>query len=189
MKPVEEMSLEEIAAERADIARQRAELAAEQKPVTLEAGYMIPPPDVYDAYPDLSADLFSEPEPEATSEYPAEAIEGAFVEAAAVAAAEDAEEDGKPKPWPHEHLSYLGLELDVRMPNQSALMAISMLQQLDGHAELQMEIFNTFLANHLAPASLAAVIKEMTRPDSELGMQGLVQALVNLRINLHTDAE
>lgn len=189
MKPVEEMSLEEIAAERASIARQRAELAAEQKTVTLEAGYMIPPPDVYDAYPTLESgllpmDLLAEPgpEPEATFEYPAEAIEGAFVEAAA-AAAQDAEEESTPKPWPHEHLSYLGLELDVRMPNQSALMAISMLQQLDGHAELQMEIFNTFLSNHLAPASLAAVIKEMTRPDTELGMQGLVQALVNLRIN------
>lgn len=184
-KPVEEMSFEEIAAERAEIKRQREELAAERNGTTPTGGYVIPPPDVYDAYPTLDsgllpADLLAEPgpEPEAAFEYPAEEIEGAFVEAAAIAAAEDAE----PEPWPHQQLTYAGLELEVRTPNESALMAISMLHQLDGHGELQMEIFNTFLANHLSSSALATVIKEMTRPDSAMSLQGLVQALVNLRV-------
>lgn len=156
-KPVEEMSFEEIEAERAEIRRQRAELNAERAPKTDDQVFEQRVVDAAEVvHAEESLDLPEQSEAEK-------------------AAVEDS--------WPHEHLSYMGLELDVRTPNQSALMAISMLQQLDGLAELQMDIFNTFLANHLSPKSLADVIKEMTRPDSELNMQGLVQALVNLRVN------
>lgn len=91
------------------------------------------------------------------------------------------ETEDKPEPWPHQHMVYEGLELEVRIPNQSALMAISMLQQLDGQGELQMEVFNSFLANHLSPSSLAKVAMEMMRPETKVTMQGLVQALVALR--------
>lgn len=203
MKPVEEMTLDEIEAERAKIKAERERMYA-------EPGYVTPGSDTYEPAPAMPSGLsrvpdpLAEPDSDADSSddrdysYPAEKIEGAFVEAAARAAIEDAEDErlaaieqeaaarrkaDKPAPWPHEHMAYLGLELDIRTPNQSALMAISMLQQLDGLGELQMEIFNTFLANHLSPRSLADVIMEMTRPDSEITMQGLVQALVRTRAN------
>ena len=167
-KPLEEMSLEEIQAEREKIAAERAEIEAAKAardPQMPEGGYVTPGPDTYEPVPSVPGlvavpDLFAEPEPE---EAPAD-------------------EKPEPEPWPHQHLVHAGLELDVRIPNQNALMAISMLQQLEGLGELQMEIFNTFLANHLSPGSLAKVIMEFTRPDTEMTMQSLVQALVNLRI-------
>lgn len=151
MKPVEEMTLEEIQAEREAIRAERRREAA------------------------LKAE--------------AEEQEAAETAQRIAAIEEDAralrEEDTPPKPapWPHEHLKFLGMDLEVRIPNQGALMAIAMIQQLDGMAETQMEIFNTFLANHLSPASLTEIIKEMTRPDTELTLQGLVQSLVKMRID------
>lgn len=185
-KPIEEMTLEEIQAEREEIARQREEMRAEQdmrarreatQPAAddRELEKLLAPPNTERVI--HSSDNGAGPE------YPAVAIEGAFVEGAALAAAEATPKpEPKPEPWPHAHLVHEGLELEVRIPNQSALMAISMLQQLDGLGELQMEIFNTFLANHLSRESLAKVIMEFTRPDTEMTIQSLVQALVNLRI-------
>lgn len=163
-KPIEEMSLEEIQAEREKVAAERAALEAAKaarEPLP-EGGYVTPGPEVYEPVPPappelaVAPDLFAEPEPE--------------------------EPEAEPEPWPHQHLVHHGLELDVRVPNQNALLAISMLQQLEGLGELQMEVFNTFLANHLSPGSLAKVIIEFTRPDTEMTMQGLVQALVDMRI-------
>lgn len=163
MKPVEDMTLEEIEVERAKIRAERAQM---------NGGYVTPSADVYEpAVPQALADEIYED---------SKAVLMDAVDELDVAIQEQA--DDKPKPWPHQHLSYKGLELEVRIPNESALMAISMLAQLDGHGELQMEIFNTFLKNHLSPTSLADVIKELTRPDSEIGLQGIVQALVKMRI-------
>jgi hypothetical protein len=189
-KPIEEMTLEEIQAEREEIARQREEMRAENERITAIEQDVRARREA-EADTDLEK-LLAPPNTErvihssdngAGPEYPAVAIEGAFVEGAALAAAEDnPKPEPKPEPWPHDHLVHEGLELEVRIPNQSALMAISMLQQLDGLGELQMEIFNTFLANHLSRASLAKVIMEFTRPDTEMTIQSLVQALVNLRI-------
>lgn len=177
-KPIEEMSLEEIQAEREEIARQREAMRIDQD---VRARREAEQPAADDR--ELEK-LLTPPNTErvihssgngAGPESPAVAIEGALVEGAA-------EDKPKAEPWPHDHLVHEGLELEVRIPNQSALMAISMLQQLDGLGELQMEIFNTFLANHLSRASLAKVIMEFTRPDTEMTIQSLVQALVNLRI-------
>lgn len=179
-KPIEEMSLEEIQAEREEIARQREAMRAENERITaieqdVRARREAEQPAADDQELGLET-LPTLPNTErvihssgngAGPESPAVAIEGALAE---------------PEPWPHDHLVHEGLELEVRIPNQSALMAISMLQQLDGLGELQMEIFNTFLANHLSRASLAKVIMEFTRPDTEMTIQSLVQALVNLRI-------
>lgn len=153
-KSVENMSWEEIQAERAAIAAERAAMEVEKAKAAGPGGYVIPSPDDYGQ-----------------------------VDAATVADVTAAPDVFAPAPWPHDHLTHCGLELEVRIPNRSALMAVSMLQQLDGHGELQMEIFNTFLANHLSTDSLGKVIKEFTRPDTEMTMQSLVQALVNLRIS------
>lgn len=158
MKPVEDMSFE-------DIETERAAIRAERERLGLTNGTAVPPVE-----PPVPPDLREE-------------IDAALPQVDVLGNIPEKSEEDKSKPWPHEHLSFAGMELDVRTPNQSALMAISMLQQLDGFGELQMEIFNTFLANHLSRTSLAEVIKEMTRPDSEMSLQGLVQALVNLRVN------
>jgi hypothetical protein len=182
--------VDELRAERRAIALERAELEARKAerngrnglqpetvvelPETIDAGSLFPPPAGYSvpAAFDPTADLTPDFDPFADPELPQE-----------VATAPE-DEKPEPAPWPHAHLVHQGLELDVRIPSQSALMAISMLQQLDGMGELQMEIFNTFLGNHLSPASLGKVIKEFTRPETEMTMQGLVQALVNLRVEL-----
>lgn len=161
-KPIEEMSLEEIQAERVKIAEERAALEL-HKTHRQQSDEMLDRhiSEIRDV-PGLTVvpdDPFADPEPE-----------------------EAEEEAPKPAPWPHQHLVHSGLELEVRIPNQSALMAISMLNQLNGQGELQMDIFNTFLGNHLSPTSLAKVIKEFTRPETEMTVQSLVQALVNLRV-------
>lgn len=165
-KPVEEMTAEEIEAERAAIAAYRAAQStvayrAAQATAEPVAGFAVPKeldptadPAIaaYQAALDEPEDPFADPEPE---DAPA---------------------------WPHQHLTYGGLELEVRTPQQGALMAISMLQELDGFAEMQMKIFNTFIANHLSARSLADFLNAMLDPDNDLTMQGLVQALVRLRV-------
>jgi hypothetical protein len=163
-KPIEEMSFEEIEAERRQIEAERAALAQERagRQQGTAAGFAVPAAhDFIDTtgLPTTADLLKAEPED---------------------AAPED--EAPKPEPWPHAHLVHAGLELEVRIPNQSALMAISMLQQLEGLGDLKLDIFNTFLANHLSPASLAKVIKELTRHDTAMSLQSLIQALVDLRI-------
>ena len=142
---------EQIDAERAAIAAERAALEAAKAPVQItETQVVTLPPEVIE---DIKA--------EAADEAPAEAAEP------------------EAEPWPHEHLVYMGLELDVRMPTQNALMGIAMLNQMDGNTQL--ELFNSFLGMHLSPASLTKVAREMMRPDTELTPQGLVQQLVYLR--------
>lgn len=146
-KPIEEMSLEEIAAERAAIAAERAALKDQRQL-----------------------------QPETVVELPVLADPAPIEDQTTVA---DVEGEPEEAPWPHEHLVYLGLELDVRMPSQNALMGIAMLNQLEGNAQLY--LFNQFLAMHLSPESFAKVASEFMRPDSEMTMQGLVQQLVYLR--------
>lgn len=178
-KPVEQMSLEEIAAEREQIAAERAELERQRNErASARLASVI---DGTDAEPTNLAE-FARAQAEANADDGAvrELYEAIAEEQEAKAASED--EAPKPEPWPHEHLVHMGMELDVRIPNQSALMAVSMLQQLDGLGQLQMEIFNTFLANHLSRESLAKVVLELMRPESEMSIQSLVQALVNLRL-------
>jgi hypothetical protein len=184
-KPIEQMSLEDIAAEREQIAAERADLERqrnERASRRLEA--VIDGKDVEDVTKPEPTNLaeFARAQAEANADDGAvrELYEAIAEEQEAKAAPEG--EAPQPEPWPHEHLVHMGMELDVRIPNQSALVAVSMLQQLDGLGELQMEIFNSFLGNHLSPQSLGKVIMELMRPDTEMSIQSLVQALVNMRV-------
>lgn len=175
-KPIEQMSLEEIEAEREKIAAERAELERSRSDRGLPS---VPAQSM--------AEFARELADSSTSDTNRELFEAIAEDAEAEAETGSEDEEPAPAPWPHQHMVHCGLELDVRIPNQSALMAISMLQQLDGLGELQMDIFNTFLANHLSRESLAKVIKEFTRPETEMSMQSLVQALVYLRTEVNAD--
>jgi len=142
LKPVEEMTAEEIAEERAAIAAARAANAA-GTPAIAERDAEI-------------ADLIAQGE-------------------------ESTEEAPEPEPWPHEHLEYGGLTLEVRKPNESALVAISMTSVPVLGAQGQMRIFTRFLMYHLSPASFVAVVEAMTDPDSGVDIQGLITELTKLQ--------
>lgn len=135
-KPVEEMSMEEIKAERAAIAAERMEL--------------------------LRAEILEElPTPVSDDD-------------------EDDDED-TPEPWPHTTMEYGGRTLEVRKPNESALMAVSMTSVPSLGPQTQMRIFTQFLTNHLSPDSFAEVVGAMTDPDSGVDIQGLITALTKLQ--------
>lgn len=150
-KPVEEMSMEEIQAERAAIAAERAALAKDT-PAIAEAGYAVPA--ALDPTKEI-ADLLAKGDA-ATAEEP------------------------EPEPWPHQRLEYGGIELEVRKPNESALIAISMTGIPSLGPQGQMRIFTQFLVNHLSPASFATVVEAMTDPDSGIDIQGLITELTKL---------
>ena len=149
-KPVEEMSMEEIQAERAAIAAERAALA-NGIPANAEAGYAVP----------------AEMDP--TKEI-----------ADLLAKGDAATEQAPPPVWPHQFLDYGGLKLEVRKPNESALIAISMTGIPQLGPQGQMRIFTQFLVNHLSPASFAEVVEAMTNPDSGIDIQGLITELTKL---------
>jgi len=191
-KPIEEMSFDEIEAERRKIAAERAALARDlaynTKSDTMRELYE---GIAEDAIADEVSPIFASPAAGYTVPAGHEFIETNGLPTTAdlinggpeeSTPEEKKPEEKKPEPWPHQHMVHCGLELDVRIPNQSALMAISMLQQLNGMGQMQMEIFNTFLANHLSVESLGRVIGELTRPESEMTIQSLIQALVDMRI-------
>lgn len=151
LKPVEEMTPEEIAAERVAIAAERAALAA-GTPADAEGGYAVPK------------------ELDPTKEV-----------ADLIAAGNEALDEPEPAPWPHEFLDYGGLHLEVRKPNESALVAISMTSVPVLGAAGQMRIFTRFLSNHLSPTSFVAVVEAMTDPDSGVDIQGLIVELTKLQ--------
>jgi hypothetical protein len=152
LKPVEEMTAEEIAQERAAIAAERAAKAA-ATPANDEGGYAVPK------------------ELDPTKEV-------ADLIAAGNEALDSTEE---PEPWPHEFMDYGGLHLEVRKPNESALVAISMTSVPVLGAAGQMRIFTRFLSNHLSPTSFVAVVEAMTDPDSGVDIQGLITELTKLQ--------
>lgn len=139
-KPVEEMSMEEIKAERAAIAAERMELMRKSL-VDSEILEEVPTP--------VSGDD------------------------------EDDDEDTL-EPWPHTTMEYGGRTLEVRKPNESALMAVSMTSVPSLGPQTQMRILTKFLTNHLSPESFAEVVGAMTDPDSGVDIQGLITALTKL---------
>jgi hypothetical protein len=155
LKPVEEMTAEEIAQERAAIAAERAAKAA-AIPANAEGGYAVPK------------------ELDPTKEV-------ADLIAAGNEALDSTEDEPEPEPWPHEFLDYGGLHLEVRKPNESALVAISMTSVPVLGAAGQMRIFTRFLSNHLSPTSFVAVVEAMTDPDSGVDIQGLITELTKLQ--------
>jgi hypothetical protein len=130
-KPVEDMTAEEIAAERLELLAQRA---------ALEAGTaLVDPPEN-----------------------------------------EEGDGESTPGPWPHATMSMAGHVLEVRKPDESALLGISMTGAKGLSPQVQARIFSQFLANHLSTDSLAVVLESMVDPDSELDVQALIQALTQL---------
>lgn len=137
MTELPEMTTEEIAAARAEIARERAELgmarAAEIAPEVL----------------------------------------------ASMAAAAPVE-DAPAEEWPHAVFEYAGLRLEVRKPDESALVAISMTGVPGLSPQVQMRIFTRFLTNHLSLESFVTVVEAMTDPESGVDIQGLITAMTKL---------
>lgn len=149
-KPVDEMTLEEIQAERAAIAAERAKFYQEDLP---KAGFSVPAElNPTNMLPTLDEDQDS-----------------------------DDDDEDKPAPWPHSTMEYGGRMFEVRKPNESALMAVSMTSIASLGARTQMRIFTQFLMHHLSPASFADVVEAMTDPDSGIGINGLITALTKLQ--------
>src|SRR5262245_7506211 len=189
-RPVEDMTAEEIRAEREAIAAERARIAEQKAKRNGREVVSDNRPRSEDVVVEQLT-LFPEADPEEIRHGVAEISREMKKMSAAIHHANGevrpestvAPKDA-PEPWPYEHLTHCGLELEVRVPGQSALMAVSMLNQLDGNAELQMGIFNAFLKNHMSTAALATVAAELTDPDTEMTVEGLIGALVKMRTDL-----
>lgn len=83
--------------------------------------------------------------------------------------------------WPHQHMEYEGVMLEVRIPDESALMAVSMVSGGSLSGEVQMKIFTKFLQHHLSPVSFERVLSEMVDSDSKMNLVGIVTAMTQLR--------
>lgn len=160
-KPIEEMTREEVADE---LARVRAAKAATNGAVTAPeddlaaewARTQAAAAGVPEAEARLSEAMGLTDEPEAEAEAPA------------------------PAAWPHLTLEYGGHTLEVRKPNESALIAIAMTGVPSLGPQGQMRIFSTFLSNHMSQRSFVEVVEAMTDPDSPVDIQGLIQAMTQL---------
>lgn len=152
VKPVEEMTREEVADELARVRAERAEINA--------------------------APL---PEPELLVKEEAEArLSEAMGFTETEDTPEDEEEAPAPAPWPHLTMEFGGRTLEVRKPDESALIAISMTGTPGLSPQTQMSIFTKFLANHLSPESFVVVVEAMTDPESGVNIQRLITALTKL---------
>lgn len=89
-------------------------------------------------------------------------------------------DEPKPAVWPHQHLTYGGLTLEVRKPNESALIAVSMAGSAGVDPQMQMGVFTRFLNKHMSTDSFVTVLNAMTDPDSEISIQGIIQALADI---------
>lgn len=143
-KSIDDMSLEEIRAERKRISAERDALAAE---------YMAKLDTPVSPVTDIEAEEIPSDEEEQASEV---------------------------EPWPHEHMTYAGLELQVRRLGESGLIAIAMAGVPALGPQGQMRIFTQLLTNHLSPTSFITVVEAMTNPDSGVDIEGLVNALTKV---------
>lgn len=146
VKPVEEMTREEVAAELERVRAARADLDSPREKL-LEA-----------------LDL------------PQEGTEWGKLGEAEVAKEQGAEQPA----WPHLTMEYAGQVLEVRKPDESALVAVSMTGTPGLSPQTQMRIFTKFLVNHLSPESFVTVVEAMTDPESGVNIQGLITALTKL---------
>ena len=102
-----------------------------------------------------------------------------FTDALSADSDEDDEED-EAAPWPHLTMEYAGRTLEVRKPDESALVAVAMTGTPGLAPQTQMRIFTKFLANHLSQESFVVVVEAMTDPESGVNIQGLITALTKL---------
>jgi len=68
-----------------------------------------------------------------------------------------------PEGWKYDWLTYRGDELAVRIPNKSALHALSNLRY--STPEFQHKLFQRYMANHISPESYERVMDRMVDPD------------------------
>lgn len=113
------------------------------------------------------------------------AAEWARSQATAVGIPQLAEAEGAPDttevmPWPHLTIEHAGMTLQVRKPDESALIAISMTGTPGILPQTQMRIFTKFLMNHMSPDSFIQVIEAMTSPDSEVSIQSIIEKMTKL---------
>lgn len=142
VKPVEEMTRDEVAAELERVRAARADLDSPREKL-LEALDL----------PQEGAEWGKLGEAEVAKEQPA---------------------------WPHLTMEYAGQVLEVRKPDESALVAVSMTGTPGLSPQTQMRIFTKFLVNHLSPESFVTVVEAMTDPESGVNIQGLITALTKL---------
>lgn len=164
-KPIEEMTREEIDAERAALAAERLATIA----VTPEANAKL----TEAIFPSNGAPpITTAGELREALDLPADGI-GATIEAAKA---------DEPAPWPHQRMSMdIGsevLELEVRKPSESALVAVSMSSLPGLTPQAQMKIFATFFTKHLSITSMGTVLATMADPDSGLDIGELIKKMV-----------
>jgi hypothetical protein len=82
--------------------------------------------------------------------------------------------------WPHAVIEHHGLKLQVRKPDESALIALAMSGTPGIDPNVQMRIFTRFLMHHMSESSFVEVIEAMTDPVSEIDMQTIVAALTQI---------
>jgi hypothetical protein len=98
-----------------------------------------------------------------------------------IAAVEAEQEDADTaEEWPHAVIEHHGLKLQVRKPDESALIALAMSGTQGIDPNVQMRIFTRFLMNHMSEVSFIEVIEAMTDPASEIDMQTIVAALTKI---------
>lgn len=162
-KPVEEMTREEIAEERAKLARVRQALengsVSKPNPIAdvqalfearnamLEQGMELPP---YEIAPD---DEETNEAPNLSDDEPVEA------------------------PWEYETTEYEGFPLEYRRPDESALLAISLSSMPGLGADQQMQIFTAFMGNHLSSKTLTHVLLRLVAPEDSFSMQDLIKVM------------
>lgn len=189
-KPVEEMTPDEVQAERAEIARLRAEIAesrenpkeyaeslearAKRSPEAqarlAEAIFGDDPEDPF-ADPIPAASLF--PPPVGTAEEPDPQ------DASAPEDEPDAAEPA-PEPWPFKTIDFKGMILQVRVPDQSALVGVTMASAPGLPPQAQLRIFTKFLMNHMSATTFVQVVELMMDPDSDVTIQDIVSRLASL---------
>lgn len=160
MKAVEDMTPEEIAAERAAIAaeRERLTVVRAQRDATLR---------------EVSEELN---EKAATLSQDEIAIANAKLLGVVDGAAE-ADDEAEETPWPHQQGWLKGHLIEVRRPAPAALVAISMTGSSELTSATQMKVFSTFMVKHISPKSLDLVLGLMADPDSGIEMQDVISAL------------
>lgn len=93
---------------------------------------------------------------------------------------QDAAEDDTPPPWPHQTMTYGDQEWEVRLPDQSALMAVSMITGGGIAPDLQMRVFRKFLSAHCSEESFARVLEGLMDAESGVTLTGFIKTLTTL---------
>lgn len=140
----------EMTPEQADIARQRAEIARERAEIA-EAKLRAVAADSFDG-----DQVIQVPPPVSDAPEP------------------------ETSDWQYAYMNHQGLHLEVRKPDESALVAISMTGVGGLGSEIQLRVFTRFLQYHMSERSFMEVLDAMTDPDSEITIQGLVTAFTQL---------